>query len=687
MKSSPRLRRLAQCGFASILSLAACQWIGQRSANAQTATVDFLFQSSGTDNIAGVVSGGNLTQNANVTAGSSLSPYTVDVWLVILDPGVADSSIGFGGMGLRGRSSVTNGGAFVGGTASSTGGASTIGVTSGQITTSGSGNPNGALTTANAGPFDANSSVGKVGGDFNSDKFADLGGTTSSTEMVVNTNSLGSDTFGGSTSGVAVGPTAGSSTGGWAWQIGTLTVTPGTAGSTSGATTKFTPTTPVGGAAFQVQYQDPTTGSSGGSVVMQVGSSVQWTVTPAVQTNSSVLNLSPSTLTFNVLKGAPLPATQSVTLTETEGTATTYSGSAPTGFSLSDPGSGSIGANGTNTLSFGVNSTATSGTVTGTYTITNGQNSSDVQGTGANKSVLLTENIGNAQVADSGDGSFGAPMFAVVGSAGSYAGLSSTAMSGTGTPGGGAIEHSVATILLGSNNSGGSATVSMAWRNRTITETPANDATNLNPPGFINGNPSHPPLNGLPLISDVVRVLGMAPAGNAAGQVDPFVLQMSFNPNTLLAEGATNGDMATRGNLYLATLIGTGANATWQNAITDNDPITGSTTVVNVNGVSLNVGDAVTGNNFTRPFIGTFAQWEAANPSFNSGDIGAYLGVWGVDAGTLDPATGSNYNAWAIINHNSDFAVVPEPSAIVLAAFGLLGGLCLIRRRKTLAAA
>ncbi len=380
---------------------------------------------------------------------------------------------------------------------------------------------------------------------------------------------------------------------------------------------------------------------------------------------------------------SPLPATQSVTLTETGGTATTYSGSAPGGFSLSDPANGSIGANGSNSLAFGVTGTANTGTITGTYTITNVGNGGDVQGAGANKSVLLTENIGNALVGNSGDGTFGPAMFGVVGSGGSYAGLSSTAMTGTGTPGGAGIEHSVATILLGGNSgqfTGGSANVSMAWRNRMLVEAPGNDS--VNGPGFPNGTPTSPPLNRLPLISDVVRLLGMGtPNGTAPVQTDPFALQVSFNPATLKAEGATDANMATRGNLYLATLL----DGTWQNAIVDDFAVPGGTTTT-YNGQTINVGSgtvAAMSNNMNRPFIGTFSQWELDfDPT--GGNLQNFVGVYGVDPNTLGQG---EYNAWAIINHNSDFAVVPEPSAIVLAAFGLLGGLCLIRRRKSVAAA
>ena len=59
-------------------------------------------------------------------------------------------------------------------------------------------------------------------------------------------------------------------------------------------------------------------------------------------------------------------------------------------------------------------------------------------------------------------------------------------------------------------------------------------------------------------------------------------------------------------------------------------------------------------------------------------NLGAYipgtmsaLGNYGVDT------TGGV--VWAVVNHNSEFAVVPEPAALSLLA---LGGLALLRRRR-----
>jgi hypothetical protein len=51
------------------------------------------------------------------------------------------------------------------------------------------------------------------------------------------------------------------------------------------------------------------------------------------------------------------------------------------------------------------------------------------------------------------------------------------------------------------------------------------------------------------------------------------------------------------------------------------------------------------------------------------------LGDYGVDVDT--------HTVWAVVNHNSQFAVVPEPSALVLLAAGAVGLVALsVRRRR-----
>ena len=73
-------------------------------------------------------------------------------------------------------------------------------------------------------------------------------------------------------------------------------------------------------------------------------------------------------------------------------------------------------------------------------------------------------------------------------------------------------------------------------------------------------------------------------------------------------------------------------------------------------------------------FSGGFTQSSIA--SLTSTQLDQILGAYGVD-----PSSG-NHDVWAVINHNSQFAVVPEPSTLLLAALGLAGSAVYRRRRK-----
>ena len=86
-----------------------------------------------------------------------------------------------------------------------------------------------------------------------------------------------------------------------------------------------------------------------------------------------------------------------------------------------------------------------------------------------------------------------------------------------------------------------------------------------------------------------------------------------------------------------------------------------------------------TGNDATaaeQGYNGTFAAFQS---QFGT-NLSSYVGAWGVNT------TGNE--AWAVLNHASEFAVVPEPSAWTLLAIGgvALCGLAISKRRARRAA-
>ena len=132
------------------------------------------------------------------------------------------------------------------------------------------------------------------------------------------------------------------------------------------------------------------------------------------------------------------------------------------------------------------------------------------------------------------------------------------------------------------------------------------------------------------LFSDVLDVGGMALSGSS-GQTAPFVLQMTYNPGLILSAEP-----------YLGWLNPT--TDSWQNAV---------------------LGNYGSSNDY---FVGIGA-W--------NGDT--TLGDYGVNT--------ANDTVWAVVDHNSQYAVVPEPSTLThLAAAGVVGFVAYgWRRRQRLA--
>jgi len=257
---------------------------------------------------------------------------------------------------------------------------------------------------------------------------------------------------------------------------------------------------------------------------------------------------------------------------------------------------------------------------TGTVTIT--------PNTGGGNVTTVSVNVGRATPATSGTNlkAFDPAnkLSAAVPAGGSYAGLSSK------TTAGGNVVGTEAIIRAGTNRGTQTKTVEMNWRDRADQE---------KFPGQV------PPMPGpmSTLVSDVLNLTGMA-----ASPTDPFVLQMSYSEALLPKPEA---ELAAGGNIYLAWLDETGEQSQWRWR----------------RAVEGNTGQ---GANAVQNYQGSWDQFSAAYGT----NLDVLLGSWGVD-------TASN-NVWAVVNHNSQFAVVPEPATWLLLCMAIPGAVLVRRRRK-----
>ncbi|MDD4890488.1 MAG: autotransporter-associated beta strand repeat-containing protein [Phycisphaerae bacterium] len=136
------------------------------------------------------------------------------------------------------------------------------------------------------------------------------------------------------------------------------------------------------------------------------------------------------------------------------------------------------------------------------------------------------------------------------------------------------------------------------------------------------------------IVSDVLRLT--LDVNKLVGET--YMLEMGYDPNDPLIGGpAGEATLAANKRIYVAYLNGT----TWENA-------------------------------------GVLGQFKGVEP-YPTGDV--MVGDWGVDT--------ASHTAWVVLDHASDFAVVPEPATL---GFLILGGLCmtgggLLRKRTHQASA
>jgi len=221
---------------------------------------------------------------------------------------------------------------------------------------------------------------------------------------------------------------------------------------------------------------------------------------------------------------------------------------------------------------------------------------------------------------------------------GNYAGLYAK------TAAGGNVLGTVATITQGKNATGADETIAMNFRDRAAIE---KSPTATNPP--ITGS----------LISDVVELTGMLKSGGATSglgdrkQTDPFALELTYSAAQLTGDEATLAANGILRPMWLDTefngAAGAQANDLWKDAVAGN----------------FGTGTAL---------IDQLMSWSAfatAN-GITDANVGNFLGSWGVDT--------ASDTVWAVLNHNSQFAVVPEPATGGLLVLGtaLLG----LRRRR-----
>ena len=336
----------------------------------------------------------------------------------------------------------------------------------------------------------------------------------------------------------------------------------------------------------------------------------------------------------NVLRGATVPG-QSFTIWNLAAhtSAADTANLKLTGFTPDPNGDSALSTNLTtfNGLQAGLGNTFTASlntandTTTGSNVITLSASQladdSTLPGAGGNNNgaitIALKGDVGSA-TADNSDSrsAFGTPLTATVNQGASYAGLASTVTSTTGS-GGQGMQGGSATILAGTATV--PATVSMAWRTAAAAPGGGNE-------GFASDVLD---LSGMPAIDNETR--------DGSTHVGTFVLAVSYNPASITVRTGLSELAAAQAGLIQMDYLDFGL-----------DDVPGTSDDLWLPAVDGNFGST------NDTFMGV-EPW--------NGDM--TLGDWGVNT--------SNHTVWAVLDHNSDFAVTPEPSALALLAAGAIG--------------
>jgi len=408
----------------------------------------------------------------------------------------------------------------------------------------------------------------------------------------------------------------------------------------SGSTQSYTAALSTGTLGMQTQVFSINLGDDhtllGASSATILSTSATLTVTDHSNASlSSGTNLKTQTINFgNFLKGATAPPFQSFTIYNRANTTvvptanlklTDYTPAGDPAFTAYVSSFSGLAAGGSSGsfVTLNTNNYTTTGVTTLTMSSSQLVDDSPLPGAGSNNNgtiiVTLQGNVGTATAdASNSPTKFGTALIAPIAKNASYANLESKASATAGSGGAGMV-GSKATILAGTASV--ATTASMAWRTGAtnpetgIHEGFIGDVVDLSGMGVVPGQPIHGSLH-----------------------TDKFVLQMSYD--SLAVEqrtGLSELAAANAGFIQMEYLdqgldakAGT-ADDLWELAVLGNF---GST------------------NNH---FVGV-GSW--------IGDM--TLGDYGVDV--------QSHAVWAVLDHNSQFAVVPEPSTLaLLGAFGLIG--------------